>query len=139
MGMPDYEGLDWKRAADSAARVSQWIDDEPANKAMTPLEQLLMRTVVKVGEEFGESCGAIIGVTGQNPRKGVTHTMDEFTKELLDKAATIVLGIEHVTGNKGDALYMLRDHIVHLERRMAESRHRRGESGGILPEERWTE
>jgi hypothetical protein len=133
MNYPNYDGLEWQHAANAAARVSQWIDDEPANKAMTPLEQLLMRTVVKTGEEFGEACGAIIGVTGQNPRKGVTHTMDQFTKELLDKAATIVLGVEHITGNKGEALRMLADHIVSLEKRVAESRHRHGEPGGVAP------
>lgn len=131
MGFPTFGGLDYTRAASAAARVSTWIDDEPVNQAMTPLEQLLMRTVVKSGEEFGESCEAIIGMTGQNPRKGYTHTREHLFKEQMDIAATAVLAIEHMLGNNGEGLRLVAEHILFLERRMAESRHRHGESGGV--------
>lgn len=131
MGYPNYDGLEFRRAAAAAARISQWIDDEPANQAMTPMEQLLFRTVVKVGEELGETCAALIGMTGQNPRKGVTHSLDDVKKEVLDKCVTALLALEHMTGNQGDALSALIEHITFLERRMAESRYRHGESGGV--------
>ncbi|MGW2825561.1 MazG-like family protein [Streptomyces sp. NPDC001443] len=36
-------------------------------------EGLLLR-ILKLSEEVGEVAQAVIGATGQNPRKGVTHT-----------------------------------------------------------------
>jgi phosphoribosyl-ATP pyrophosphohydrolase len=49
--------------------------------------------VMKVGEEAGEVFQAWIGWTGQNPRKGVTHTKADVALELADVilAATVAL------------------------------------------------
>lgn len=41
---------------------------------------------LKVVEELGEAVGALIGITGQNPRKGVTHTEADLVGELFDVA-----------------------------------------------------
>jgi hypothetical protein len=90
-------------AADKIAALSRWIDEAPANAARDP-EAALWARVAKVGEEFGEAIQALIGVTGQNPRKGVTHTMDDVVAELLDTALTAVCAVEHITGNHGHAL-----------------------------------
>lgn len=105
----------------TAARVtaiSQWIDATPNNRAMTRLEQLLFRTVVKGGEEVGEFNDALIAWRGQNPRK--EHTpgpYEEVVKEALDVAATWLLGVEHLTGNNGVAVTMLIDHIAGIHQR----------------------
>lgn len=42
--------------------------------------------LLKIGEEFGEAAQAWIGVIGQNPRKGVTHRLDQVAAELGDVA-----------------------------------------------------
>ncbi|MGW3103092.1 MazG-like family protein [Streptomyces sp. NPDC001100] len=40
--------------------------------------------LMKVVEEAGEASAAYIGMTGQNPRKGVTHTAADVADELCD-------------------------------------------------------
>ncbi|MEU6206254.1 MazG-like family protein [Micromonospora musae] len=50
--------------------------------------------VLKLTEEAGEVAGAWIGLLGQNPRKGVTHTRDDVAAELADVAFTALVAIE---------------------------------------------
>jgi NTP pyrophosphatase (non-canonical NTP hydrolase) len=47
--------------------------------------------VLKIAEEFGEAVQAWIGVTGQNPRKGITHTRRQVADELGDVAITALV------------------------------------------------
>jgi NTP pyrophosphatase (non-canonical NTP hydrolase) len=42
--------------------------------------------LLKIAEEFGEAAQAWIGVLGQNPRKGVTHSREQVAGELGDVA-----------------------------------------------------
>ena len=90
-------------AAQKLAAISRWIDESPANVARDP-EAALWGRVSKVGEEFGEAIQALVGATGQNPRKGVTNTMQDVIEELLDTALTATCAVEHLTGNHGHAL-----------------------------------
>jgi hypothetical protein len=53
--------------------------------------------VMKVGEEFGEAVQAYIGMAGQNPRKGVTHSIQDLLGELADVAVTALCAIQHFT------------------------------------------
>ncbi|WP_198541291.1 MazG-like family protein, partial [Parafrankia soli] len=46
---------------------------------------------LKVVEELGEAVAALIGMTGQNPRKGVTHTQADLLGELYDVALTALV------------------------------------------------
>ncbi|WP_305789392.1 hypothetical protein [Symbioplanes lichenis] len=47
--------------------------------------------ILKVAEEYGEAAAAWIGATGQNPRKGITHTLDDVAAELGDIAFTALV------------------------------------------------
>lgn len=67
-------------------------------------ELLLMHRTIKVVEEVGEVVGALIGVTGANPRKGLSHTRVDLVKELHDVAVSVEGAVEHVQGNTGRAL-----------------------------------
>lgn len=80
------------------AALSTWVDR--ANAHRDPEAQEWGR-IGKIGEEFGEVIEAYIGLTGQNPRKGTTHTADDVLKELLDVAVTALGAWEHLTGNTG--------------------------------------
>ncbi|MFI7433762.1 MazG-like family protein [Micromonospora haikouensis] len=60
--------------------------------------------ILKLTEEAGEAAGAWIGVLGQNPRKGVTHTRDDVTAELADAAFTALVAIESIGGDARAAL-----------------------------------
>jgi hypothetical protein len=55
--------------------------------------EVLRRVCLKPGEELGEVNEAMIGYAGQNPRKGVTHTLDDVVSELTDMILTCVVGI----------------------------------------------
>ncbi|MDQ0931389.1 MazG-like family protein [Streptomyces turgidiscabies] len=69
--------------------LSAWLD---ANQAHPGREGLLMR-VLKLAEEVGEVAQAVIGATGQNPRKGITHTWDDVQSELCDVALTAMVAL----------------------------------------------
>jgi hypothetical protein len=84
--------------------LSKWID--AGNRDRDP-EAVLWGRVSKITEEAGEAIAALIGMTGQNPRKGVTHDRNDLVGELLDVAITALGAVEHVTGHNGQAMPML--------------------------------
>jgi hypothetical protein len=49
--------------------------------------------ILKVAEESGEAAAAWIGVTGQNPRKGATHSFTEVANELADVVFAALVAI----------------------------------------------
>ncbi|MBV2353709.1 MazG-like family protein [Streptomyces sp. J2-1] len=59
-------------------------------------EGVLLR-VLKLSEEVGEVAEALIGATGQNPRKGVTHTWSDVESELCDVAITALVALRTLT------------------------------------------
>jgi NTP pyrophosphatase (non-canonical NTP hydrolase) len=104
-------------AAEAVRALSKWIDEHPGNAARDP-EARSWGRLAKVQEEAGEVVAAFIGYTGQNPRKGVTHTLDDVVKELLDVAITALGAVEHVTGHTGpSSLQLLDDAILRVARR----------------------
>ncbi|RPE39114.1 NTP pyrophosphatase (non-canonical NTP hydrolase) [Streptomyces sp. Ag109_O5-1] len=76
------EALIWN-AIDRARR---WLDE--ANG--TSQAELTMR-LLKIAEEYGEASAAWVGATGQNPRKGITHTSEDVADELGDVAFTALI------------------------------------------------
>jgi NTP pyrophosphatase (non-canonical NTP hydrolase) len=63
-----------------------------------PLAQDWAR-VAKVTEEAGEAIDALIGVTGQNPRKGFYGSWDDLDDELCDVALTALYALQHFKKN----------------------------------------
>ncbi|MFJ9019112.1 MazG-like family protein [Streptomyces sp. NPDC102259] len=70
-----------------------WLDADAAHSGR---EGLLLR-VLKLSEEVGEVAQAVIGATGQNPRKGVTHTWEDVQGELCDVAITALVALRTLT------------------------------------------
>jgi NTP pyrophosphatase (non-canonical NTP hydrolase) len=93
------------------AAIDMWIDSNtpPAFKA-NPILALYGR-VAKVGEESGEVMQALIGATGQNPRKGFSHTIDDVTSELADVALTALCAIQHITQDDAMTMQILESKI----------------------------
>ena len=60
--------------------------------------------ILKLVEEAGEAASAWIGVTGGNPRKGVTHTTDDVAAELADVALAALIAIESLGVDHATAL-----------------------------------
>ncbi|WP_236049550.1 MazG-like family protein [Paractinoplanes ovalisporus] len=83
-------------AVDAARK---WLD---LSNGTLPLE--LTCRILKVTEEAGEAAQAWIGLLGQNPRKGVTHTREEVAAELADVAFTALVAIASLDVSPHDAL-----------------------------------
>jgi len=64
-------------------------------------EGLLLR-ILKLSEEVGEVAEAVIGATGQNPRKGVSHSWDDVQAELCDVAITALIALRSLTPEARD-------------------------------------
>ncbi|TXS45103.1 hypothetical protein EAO75_19550 [Streptomyces sp. uw30] len=70
-----------------------WLD---ADQPVGGQEGLLLR-LLKLSEEVGEVSEAVIGATGQNPRKGVTHTWEDVQGELCDVVITALVALRTLT------------------------------------------
>lgn len=81
--------------------LSQWID---AGNAHRDSEAVTWGRLAKLTEESGEVIAAYIGASGQNPRKGITHSIEDVFSELLDVAVTALGAFEHLDGHRGRAL-----------------------------------
>lgn len=80
------------------ARLTAWLDH--SNGHRTPAEVALR--LLKVTEEAGEVAQAWIGVTGQNPRKGVTHTTSDVADELCDVITAAMVALMTITPDPGE-------------------------------------
>ena len=96
------------------ASLSRWIDD--GNQERDP-EAATWARLAKITEEAGEVVAAHIGATGQNPRKGVTHSMADVEAELLDVAITALAALEHLRGHDERSLDLLGDKLEATLRR----------------------
>jgi hypothetical protein len=83
----------WDMFADIAA-INAWIE-----RANGQSEHEDSMRIMKIGEEYGEAVAAYIGMTGQNPRKGVTHSKADLLAELADVTVTALCAMQHFTGN----------------------------------------
>ena len=97
----DPEAVTWGRLAK--------LQEESGEAA----DELILLAVRKLGIDSaaGRVLTAFIGATGQNPRKGVTHTNDDVVKELLDVAVTALGAVEHLVGNDGSSMQRLADFV----------------------------
>lgn len=113
-------------SADLLGAFSQMLDDSyPATDARTAQEwrdeAIMWRRSMKGTEEAGEVTEAVLGLLGENPRKGQTHTLAEVISEHLDAAMAHLGSVEHLTGNKGEALDLLDAHIADRHERLSKA------------------
>lgn len=78
---------------DTVDELWRWLE---ANRRADGEQEVLLR-VLKLSEEVGEVAQAVIGATGQNPRKGVTHTWDDVRSELCDVVITALVALRTLT------------------------------------------
>ncbi|MEU4241901.1 MazG-like family protein [Actinoplanes sp. NPDC026619] len=102
---------------DAAHRIAAQLDQR-GNPDLIGLPETLCRAL-KVQEEAGEMAQAVIGVLGQNPRKGITHTWDDVVAEAIDTALSALVLAETV--RPGMLGLILAGRLDHLARRAAAS------------------
>lgn len=91
--------------------ITEWLDERSA-----PTEDPRILRVFKISEEVGEVAQAVIGATGQNPRKGVTHTWEDVEVELCDVILAAMVALESVAGDK--AVDVFTDHVTRRHERL---------------------
>lgn len=96
---------------DELAELVEWTDahlDREVSQVYKdqPLTQDWAR-VAKAAEEAGEAIDALIGVTGQNPRKGVYGTEEELMDELADVALTGLYAIQHFKKDREETMQIV--------------------------------
>jgi NTP pyrophosphatase (non-canonical NTP hydrolase) len=110
----DEDSIDWL----AIHAIDRWLDSAVSEEYIRqPLAQDWAR-IGKVIEELGESIRALIGYTGQNPRKGFTHSQEDMLEELADSAITAILGMQHFTKNTSTTRLIIMDKIKAIERRV---------------------
>lgn len=109
------------RAQTAIYCIDEYLDTKVSEEYTNqPLAQDWAR-ISKICEELGEAIQALIGFTGQNPRKGINDTKDHMLKEILDVAATAILAHQHFT--KNDTTWTeLERHINRLHDRICDAR-----------------
>lgn len=78
----------WQTIRDLVA----WLDRE---NGRSPHETAMR--LMKIGEEAGEVMQAYIGMVGQNPRKGTTHTSADVADEPCDVILTAAVALHQFT------------------------------------------
>ncbi|MET7615433.1 MazG-like family protein [Streptomyces sp. NPDC005408] len=78
---------------DTVDDLHTWLD---AESDLPPQQETLLR-MLKLTEEVGEVAQAIIGATGQNPRKGSTHSWRDVESELCDVIITAMVALRTLT------------------------------------------
>ena len=73
-------------------RLVAWLDQGSS----LPADTKTMLQILKITEEAGEVAEALIGVTGQNPRKGYSHTWRDVESELCDVVITAMVALTRV-------------------------------------------
>lgn len=81
--------------------IDNWLDSAVHEEYRDNQLAQTWGRVAKTAEEAGEAIAALIGTTGQNPRKGVHKTMRDVLDELADTAFTAIFAIQHVTKDIG--------------------------------------
>lgn len=101
--------------------VDKWLDAEvSAGYQGQPLAQDWAR-VAKAAEEAGEAIDALIGCTGQNPRKGHSGTLEGLLGELGDVAVTGMLAIQHFTKDEWKTAAVIMTALEKAAKRAAEA------------------
>ncbi|MEV6795549.1 MazG-like family protein [Streptomyces sp. NPDC051320] len=87
-------------------RLHTWLAEAATRP---PREETLLR-ILKLSEEVGEVAQAVIGVTGQNPRKGTTHGWQDVQDELCDVIVTAMVALRTLTPEAAEVF------TTHLQR-----------------------
>lgn len=78
--------------------LAAWLE----RSSSLPPEMQTVLQIMKITEEAGEVAEAVIGVTGQNPRKGFSHDWKDVEAELCDVIVTAMVALTRVNPRARD-------------------------------------
>lgn len=78
---------------ETVEKLVAWLD---RNSELSPETKTILQ-ILKITEEAGEVAQALIGVTGQNPRKGFSHSWRDVENELCDVIVTAMVALARVS------------------------------------------
>lgn len=111
---------------DEAGRLTEWLGEIPVEA------QLL-----KMSEEVGEAAAAYIGMTGVNPRKGVSHTREDLVGEVADVIITAAVTTVRLSGGPQEARAAFESHLAGVVSRAGlDATRDRGRAEGKLVRDR---
>jgi NTP pyrophosphatase (non-canonical NTP hydrolase) len=93
-------------AWETVERLVAWLD----RGSELPAETKTLLQILKITEEAGEVAEALIGVTGQNPRKGYSHSWQDVEHELCDVIVTAMVALTRV--NPAAARTLFAEHLA---------------------------
>lgn len=106
------------------ARMSDYFDRHLMTLHDADMAYILYARTAKLAEECGEVMQAVIGATGDNPRKGHTHTYADVNSELADVILTALCAMFTTTlqsdPNRARVEYV--SHLVNERIRYVETR-----------------
>ncbi|SEK36116.1 MazG-like family protein [Streptacidiphilus jiangxiensis] len=79
------------------AELNHWLTKD---SELPPETQKILQ-ILKITEEAGEVAEAVIGATGQNPRKGFSHSWADVEKELCDVIITSMVALTRLNPEAG--------------------------------------
>ncbi|MFD8339977.1 MazG-like family protein [Streptomyces solisilvae] len=77
---------------DTIARLADRLDAH----SNLPADQQRLLQALKIQEEAGEVAEAVIGATGQNRRKGHSHTWEDVQAEVCDVIITAMVTLKQL-------------------------------------------
>jgi NTP pyrophosphatase (non-canonical NTP hydrolase) len=87
---------------DSAWATIAELNDWLTKDSELPPETQTILQILKISEEAGEVAEAVIGATGQNPRKGFSHSWEDVEKELCDVIITSMVALTRLNPEAGE-------------------------------------
>jgi NTP pyrophosphatase (non-canonical NTP hydrolase) len=103
---------------ETVEKLVAWLD---RNSELPPETKTILQ-ILKITEEAGEVAEALIGVTGQNPRKGFSHTWRDVENELCDVIITTMVALTRVNP---DARELFAAHLAAVAERCDDEPERR--------------
>jgi hypothetical protein len=85
---------DWARVAKVCEEIGEAFEEIAKLTDATPSDYARLSSVA---QRAGNAVSIVIGMTGQNPRKGISNTEEELLKELADCWCASVFAIQHFT------------------------------------------
>lgn len=98
---------------DHVRDVTEWLD-----KHSNYDDDSSLLRIMKVSEEVGEVTAAVIGATGQNPRKGRTHTWSDVETELYDVILAAMVAAQSLAGDS--AARSFAEHVEARHKRLTD-------------------